>query len=304
MSGGVERDAGQRVRSLAELLRQDLAGAARRLFDHEAGVRLGEDPEAVHQARVGIRRLRSTLRTFQPVLDRQWSDALRAELAWIAELLGKVRDQDVLLERLRHDLAALPRAGDDQAAGERLLRGLEQRRDRDRAVLLEAMDSPRYLALRERVAQALAAPALLPAAAGSALEVGPALVARRWRRLRGEVAAAGSEPSDEQLHRIRIEAKRCRYAAEAVGPVAGEPAKAFARAVAALQEVLGEQHDAVVAQTWLREAVSSPGPRVRRAEAFVAGQLVAAEHARAAAARAAWREVWDQAAAKRLRRWL
>ncbi|HEX9343841.1 MAG TPA: CHAD domain-containing protein, partial [Actinomycetota bacterium] len=92
---------------MAELLRQDLANAARRLFDNEAGVRLGDDPEAVHQARVGIRRLRSTLRTFRSVLDREWSGALRAELAWIADLLGAVRDADVLLERLRHGLTAL-----------------------------------------------------------------------------------------------------------------------------------------------------------------------------------------------------
>lgn len=305
MRGELELDAGRRVRSMAELLRQDLAAAAGRLFGHEAGVRLGEDPEAVHQARVGIRRLRSTLRTFRPVLLPEWSGALRAELAWIAELLGKVRDEDVLLERLRGGLAALPPvpSGADPALadGERLLRGLERRRDQDRAALLEALDSSRYLALRERVAQAVEQPALLPAAEGSALELAPPLVARCWRRLRQQVTRAGPDPSDEQLHQIRIEAKRCRYAAEAVEPAVGEPARAFARAVAALQEVLGEQHDAVVAQAWLREAAAAPG--VRRAEAFVAGQLAAAEHARALAARAAWRNAWDKAAAKRLRRW-
>src|SRR6266487_2468873 len=252
---GTERDL-----SMAELLRQDLDSAARRLFDHEAGVRLGDDPEAVHQARVGIRRLRSTLRTFQVVLDREWSGALRAELAWMAELLGAVRDADVLLERLRHDLGTL----------------------------LEAMDGRRHAALRDRVAAAVQAPELLPAAEESALQAAIPLVAKRWRRLRRQVRQAGPDPADEQLHQIRIEAKRCRYAAEAVIPVVGDPARAFAKAVAALQEVLGEQHDAVVAQAWLRQAAASTG--TRRPEAFVAGQLLATEHARATAARTAWRK--------------
>ncbi|HEX9342007.1 MAG TPA: CHAD domain-containing protein, partial [Actinomycetota bacterium] len=242
------------------------------------------------------------LRTFRSVLDREWSGALRAELAWIADLLGAVRDADVLLERLRHGLTALSEPQADADTGRRLLRGLERRRETDRAVLLEAMDSARYAALRDRVVAAVQAPVLLPAAERSAVELGPGLVARRWRRLRDQVARAGADPSDEDLHRIRIDAKRCRYAAEAVEPVAGEPAKAFAGAVAALQEVLGEQHDAVVAQAWLRQAAGSAG--VRRAEAFVAGQLAAAEHARALAARAKWRKTWDKAAVKRLRRWL
>ncbi len=286
---------------MAELLRQDLDSAARRLFDHEAGVRLGDDPEAVHQARVGIRRLRSTLRTFQVVLDREWSGALRAELAWMAELLGAVRDADVLLERLRHDLATLPEADADADVGARLLRRLETGREAHRATLLEAMDGRRHAALRDRVAAAVQAPELLPAAEESALQAALPLVAKRWRRLRRQVRQAGPDPADEQLHQIRIEAKRCRYAAEAVIPVVGDPARAFAKAVAALQEVLGEQHDAVVAQAWLRQAAASTG--TRRPEAFVAGQLVATEHARATAARSAWRKTWNKAAAKKLRHW-
>jgi CHAD domain-containing protein len=304
----MELDTGQQVLSMAELLRQDLANAARRLFDNEDGVRLGEDPEAVHQARVGIRRLRSTLRTFRSLLDQSWSGALRAELAWIADLLGAVRDADVLLERLRHDLATLADgnpggdAGVDHAAGARLLRRLEAAREGHRAALLEAMDGGRYRALRDRVTAAVDAPALLADAEGSALEAASPLVAKRWRRLRKQVRQAGSDPSDQQLHQIRIEAKRCRYAAEAVIPVVGDPARAFAKAVAALQEVLGEQHDAVVAQSWLREAAGAPG--TRRPEAFVAGQLAATEHARAITARSTWHKTWKKAAAKRLRRWL
>jgi CHAD domain-containing protein len=125
-------------------------------------------------------------------------------------------------------------------------------------------------------------------------------VRARWRRLRGTVLDAGGDPPDEVLHQIRIRAKRCRYAAEAAAPVFGEPARTFAKAVAGLQEVLGEQHDAVVAEAWLRRAVAS----ARRDEAFAGGQLVAVERTRAAAARQRWRPVWAAASRKRLRSWL
>jgi CHAD domain-containing protein len=114
------------------------------------------------------------------------------------------------------------------------------------------------------------------------------------------VLDAGDHPSDDALHQIRIRAKRCRYAAEAAGPVFGEPAKGLARAVAGLQDVLGEQHDAVVAESWLRRAAIS----ARRDEAFVSGQLVVIERARAAASRERWRVLWAAASSRRLRSWL
>ena len=84
-----------------ELVRYVLAASVEELLDHDPLVRIGEDPEAVHRARVGTRRLRSHLRTFRPVLDHAWADGLRDELRWIGDLLGHVRDDDVLLELLQ-----------------------------------------------------------------------------------------------------------------------------------------------------------------------------------------------------------
>ena len=77
-------------------------------------IRIGEDPEGVHQARVATRRLRSDLRTFGPVLDERWSEDLRAELRWLGAALGKVRDADVLTELLRSASTELP---DEQGSG-------------------------------------------------------------------------------------------------------------------------------------------------------------------------------------------
>ena len=82
--------------------RGSIARSAERMIRFDAGVRLGEDPEAVHQARVATRRLRSDLRTFrQPARSRSGPPICATELGWLGAELGKVRDLDVLGERLR-----------------------------------------------------------------------------------------------------------------------------------------------------------------------------------------------------------
>jgi CHAD domain-containing protein len=304
--GGRERTLGPEVvapevgdgASVEELLRHDLAAGTLRLFRHEAGVRLGEDPEAVHQARVATRRIRSTLRTFSKLLDKEWTDRLRGDLKWLADLLGEVRDADVMLERFSGHLEALPAA--DAKAGRRLLATLVDQRDHARRRLLGAMAQEKYAVLLDDVVAAAAAPALLPGADRPAAEVMPPLVRKPWRRLRKAVRQAGDDPADDQLHQIRIRAKRARYAAEAVEPVIGTPAEDFADAVADLQSVLGDHQDAVVGEAWLREAAGAS----RRDVALVAGLLIAAERSSAADTRDRWRKVWKAANRKRLRAWL
>jgi CHAD domain-containing protein len=76
----------------------------------------------------------------------------------------------------------------------------------------------------------------------------------------------------------------------------------FARAIAELQEVLGEHQDAVIAGEWLRKHAADGGGSVERA--FVAGELVSLEAAAAEASRAEWPAVWKRARAKHLREWL
>ena len=283
--------------SVEDLLRYDLIASVLRLFRHEAAVRIGEDPEGVHQARVACRRIRSTLRTFSSVLEPEWTTRLRDELKWLANLLGGVRDADVLLARLEGGLATLPEA--DQRAGRRLLAGLATERDADRARLIEAMGEQRYTRLLDDLVAAATSPAVLADGARPAADVVRPLVAAAFRKLRKAVRNAGDEPTDEALHNIRIRAKRCRYAAEAVAPVIGKPARRLGEAAADLQDVLGEQHDAVVAEAWLRQAVRAH----RREEALVAGELVCLQRATAAEARSSWPKAWKACSAKRVTSW-
>jgi CHAD domain-containing protein len=270
----------------SEAVRRAIASGVVKLLRHDAGVRQGGDPEDVHQARVATRRLRSDLRTFSPLLEPGFVEELRGELRWLAAELGAVRDSEVLLERLTTAVDALPDS--DRRAGRRLLGSLEEQLEQARAVLMRGVRDRRYLTLLDRLVSAAQQPEATPEAEQPAADVLPALAAGPWKKLLKAVRALPDEPADDELHDIRIRAKRARYAAEAVAPVVGRRATAFARAAANLQTILGDFHDAVVAQQWLREHGG------RGAGAFAAGQVFAAEGALAQRGRDDWQAAWKE----------
>jgi len=159
------------------------------------------------------------------------------------------------------------------------------------------MRSDRYVDLVERLVEASRAPALTAQAQQRAELLLRTLARGDWKTLRKGVAALPDRPADPELHRIRILAKRVRYAAEAAEPIAGKIATRTADAAAALQDVLGDHQDSVTAQGWLREAGKG-------ARAFVAGELTALEREVAARDRAGWHNAWKKLDRKRLRRWM
>jgi len=282
--------------SARDVIKNALAESVANLLHHDPLVRTGRDPEAVHQARVATRKLRSNLRTFGSLLDPEWTEPLRSELGWLAFSLGAVRDREVLLERLRERAKSLPAS--DARSATSLLHLLEVEIDALRKKLGEDFDSSRYIELLERLVAGAHEPATLPDADQPAVSLLPALATTSWRRLRSAVRSLPESPTDPELHRIRILAKRARYAAEAVGPVAGPDASAFARAAAKLQTVLGEHQDSVTAQAWLRAA------KVTGRRAFVAGELIALEHLAAGKSRAEWPKAWRSLDRKKLRDWM
>ena len=279
-----------------DVIRHAIAESVAALLHHDPLVRTGRDPEAVHQARVATRKLRSHLRTFAPLLDVEWTEPLRSELGWLAMGLGAVRDREVLLDRLRARTKSLP--ANDQRSADSLLHLLEVEIDALRKKLIEDLDSQRYIDLLESMVAAAHSPATLPEADQPAAGVLPALATTPWKRLRSAVKQLPETPTDPELHRIRILAKRARYAAEAVAPVAGPQAEPFAKGAAKLQTVLGEHQDSVTAQAWLRAA------KVTGRRAFVAGELIALERLAADEARARWPKVWNALDRKSLRDWM
>jgi CHAD domain-containing protein len=279
-----------------DVIRSVIAQSVAALLYHDPLVRTSGDPEAVHQARVATRKLRSHLRTFGPLLDPEWTDSLRSELGWLAMSLGAVRDQEVLLERLRERAKSLPANDLRSAVG--VLHLLEVDIESLRKRLMTDLDSTRYVDLLERLVAAAHSPATLPEADEPAGTVLPALATGPWRRLRSAIKNLVDPPADADLHRIRILAKRARYAAEAIAPVASDSAAAFGRAAARLQTILGEHQDSVTAQAWLR------GTRISGRRAFVAGELIAMEHVAAEDARKKWPKIWKSLDRKNLRAWM
>jgi CHAD domain-containing protein len=271
-----------------QLLRRAIAASVDRYLRQEPGVRIGEDPEAVHQARVATRRLRSDLRTFASLIDPTWGAELGDKLRWLGGLLGAARDADVLHTRLRSRVESLPE--EDRPAGAKIVADLSSDQETAHAFLLAGLTGDSYLGVVQSLVDAARAPRLLPESHQPAHDLALGFLAGPWKKLRRQVASLDSPTPDAELHEVRIRAKRCRYAAEAVAPVLGRKALAFARAAAGLQEVLGEHQDAVVTRALLRERGTGAQPDV----AFAAGALAGLEAAAASAARAQWPAAYRQ----------
>ena len=271
-----------------EVIQLAFAASVIRVLLHLPSARIGTDPEGVHQARVGTRRLRSDLQTFEPLLDAEWAAEIRTELRWLADELGRVRDDDVLAMKLR--AVGAHHSEIDSHSVDSVLAVLEEQRDRDRARLLGHLADDRALELFDHLVRVARTPHTRGRAARPARTVMPKLVRKRWTRLRKAVDALPTEPAPADLHTIRILAKRVRYAAEAVAPAAGKKATKFANAAAEIQDALGELNDAAVARHWLADAVQfldKPG-------AFAAGQLAQQLESDARPNQRAWSDAYGQ----------
>lgn len=284
----------------AERLSQALASDVARLYEQDPAVRLGEDPEAVHQARVATRRMRALLRSFGPVLRQKalgGLDDLGADLRRLGRLLGRVRDLDVLTERLGADAAGL-----DPAGCAPVLARLGVERQDAFADLLVEMRSGRYAALRDRLAGLPEAElARRRVATRPAAAVLVPLVRREWARLEAAVAELGPAPEDTALHHVRILSKQVRYAAEATAEDGPEGLAFLAKRSARIQKVLGELNDASRATSWLEGLKSSPWPADLLPESggdplVTVEELLARQHLALSKERTRWRETYERAA--------
>jgi CHAD domain-containing protein len=117
----------------------------------------------------------------------------------------------------------------------------------------------------------------------------PGVAAGAFKKLRKAVRALPEDPSDRDLHAVRIRVKRARYAAELAQPMAGRPADRFIKRAKKLQDVLGEHQDAAVAEERLRGLLR----RDRRPPAKVlADSLVSRQRERREAAKADFLDRW------------
>ncbi|MEV8361445.1 CYTH and CHAD domain-containing protein [Streptomyces niveus] len=272
------------------------------IVSYDAAVRR-DLPDSVHQLRVATRRMRSAFRTYKKVLDRDASRPIGAELQWLAGELGVDRDHEVLAERLTervgaHDTTLL--LGPVHA---RLRIWDAEGRTDARAGTLAVLDSARYLRLLDSMEALLADPPLLDGAARKPAKALPRAIVKDYERLAGRVehalTLAPGEERDLALHDARKAAKRARYAADAAVPALGKPAKRFSKRMKAVQSVLGDHQDSVVARDALRDLAIKA--HAAGESAFTWGLLYGEEEARAADRERELPRVWRKSADPKLR---
>jgi inorganic triphosphatase YgiF len=261
------------------------------------GVRIGDDPEWVHQMRVGVRRLRCALALVRLAVPPNAMQPLAGELRWLAGVLGRVRDLDVFA---LDTLAAIASASERiDATREGLREPIVVLGSRTRTLVADArrdaqvaIDSPRFAQLLLATGRLASAP-LLGAEAhtpeGAMLQQPARTFAveclrRRHRKLHR--AGHDLEGTPSQRHAIRIQAKKMRYAAEFFAPLfRSKRGRAYRKALAILQGVLGAANDATVATTLASElAPDSPSA------ALVVGWAGAQADAQDKQLARAWRE--------------
>ena len=287
----------KRKGSPLEHVRAGLADQAFALVRRDPGTRLGQDPEELHHMRVAVRRSRAILRSARPLLEREWADGLRAELAWIGAELGEVRDLDVLTAYLASQIELLPEAERADAAA--LAASLSDRHREVRAQLLTALRSARYLLLLEAMDKAAEEPR--PSGRTRSLKT---IAASEHRKLVRTIERLGDDPHDAALHAARIEAKRARYAGELAARAVGARADRYVDACKRLQDVLGDHQDAVVAEEWIEATARRVALGERSVPiAFAAGRLAQLQVERRHDARRAWRDAWKSVAREGRRAW-
>jgi CHAD domain-containing protein len=253
--------------------------------------------------RVTCRRLRACLRSYRSVLDRRVTDPVRAELRWLAGELGAARDQEVLGERIGAALTDLP---DELVLGPvaaRLRVWEVSHGGEARSRTREALATPRYLRLLDALDALVRRPPLRAGAGRKPARTMARAVLDEYGRLAGRMEIALAQPAgrsrETALHEARKAAKKLRYAAEVARPALGKPVARLGERAKAVQQLLGEHQDAVVAQHTLRElAVAAHGAGE---SAFTWGLLHGLERAGAEARQRELTEVWRAASDPALR---
>ena len=280
-----------------QAFRRIAANCREQVAANHAAVARGNAPEALHQMRVGLRRLRSALDLYAPLLELP--GALRADLRWLGEQLGAARDWDVLAS------STLPRVAEDLPDDMELVLvrlAAETRANELRAAAADAVSTERYAELMRnlgswlhdaawrghctaRQRRALDRPTLR--FADAALEASRERLLKRGRKLR----RAGGKTGAKTRHRVRIAAKRARYAAEFFQSLYPKRRlRPYIARLARLQDELGWLNDTAVADSLLKKLQHGEA-RLDGSAAFTRGYLASTTHGGRRKLRKLWRSV-------------
>jgi CHAD domain-containing protein len=263
-----------------------------------------DEPDTVHQMRVATRRMRSTLRSFRRVIGP--AGHLDEELRWLAGVLGEARDAEVPADHLESVLATVPVEELIGPVRARIKIHFAPAAAQARQAVIEALDSARYRSLRDEVGKLVAGPLPRARAGRPAGDVLPHEVRRAYRATARRMdRARRAEPGparDTALHQARKAAKRARYAGELAQPAAGRKAGRFTGQVKAVQSLLGDHHDTVIARQ--QERGLGIEAHLSGENAFTYGLLYERESEAADKLRAQAFKAWKEVSRHRYRRWM
>jgi inorganic triphosphatase YgiF len=228
------------------------------LLGNWSAVMIARDPEGVHQMRVALRRLRSSLTLFAGPF-RASMRMLEEEVRWLAGVMGEARDLDVFQDDVFRPAAEAH--GDDER-----LQGLatlvRTRRRIAWAQLFEALESERFRRLALELAAVTYSKPWLDASIGGAEALRPASefarekLAQRYAKAR-KAGKRIDELDEAERHALRIGLKKLRYACDFFQSLfAKRDMKRFVKRLGALQDVLGEMNDAAVARALVRDLLA------------------------------------------------
>ena len=273
----------------------------RELLTHDPGVRSGT-PDSVHQMRSVARRIRSVLRTYRNLFDKNTVIGLERELQWLGRVLGRPRDTEVIRERILGHLNDLPEA---EAAGPvrgQLEHELDTTYNAGYQRALTTLDSHRYYRLLDALEHFRDTPPTTSKAKRKASKASARAVNKAARRLdkahRAAKKTKGTTGHDAALHQVRKDAKRLRHAAESVTAIHGKRARTLEKTSHRIQLILGDHQDAVVARELLQRLAAAPDMAAGTTAVYQA--LIEQETQTAANTETAYRKLRKKARDRRL----
>lgn len=226
--------------SEADAFRAIASACLRQFRLNEIALLAARDPDALHQARVALRRLRSALTLFRHTVRGKDYQHLREELRWFAGQLGEARNLDVLLG---------PDAPQPFPEDVQLREALQAEREAayDRVMAASESERARSLVLRLALWLELGGWRFKPRAEGNVRALATHQLERQWRKVRRHGAELGILDPDAE-HQLRIDIKKLRYAGEFLASLYTAKAeagrcKSFIAALKDLQERLGIAND-------------------------------------------------------------
>jgi triphosphatase len=284
-----------------EAFREIGRACLRQIAGNEPAV-LKDDAEGVHQMRVGLRRLRTAISLFSAILEDPQTENIKAELKWLTSELGPARELEVLIARVIKPVRQRRSGWDDiprlsqQFAGQRVAALARAR---------EAIGSERYRLLKIEVSAWLEIGEWLAPQDDLVRDRGELAVetfaaeqmSLRRRKLRKR-AKSFAELDARRRHKLRIQAKKLRYATDFFGSLfsgkqSDKRRAKFLAALETVQDCLGDLNDIAVHENM----ISAVGMRHRptsRKRAFAAGLLTGREEARVDAVMAAAQAALDR----------